>query len=72
VTLQDTGVGIPREKLHEIFRPFVSLRPEGIGLGLAVVQRILKQHQGSIFVRSTLGRGSRFTLELPLPGEAHG
>jgi signal transduction histidine kinase len=72
VTLEDTGVGIPREKIQEIFRPFVSLRPDGIGLGLAVVQRILKQHQGSLAADSTPGRGSRFTLELPATGGDRG
>ena len=51
--------------LQEIFQPFFSARPGGIGLGLSVVQRVIKQHQGSISVKSEVGEGSCFTLNLP-------
>jgi signal transduction histidine kinase len=72
VALEDTGVGIPQDKVGEIFRPFFSLRPGGIGLGLAIVQRIMKQHQGSISVKSAPGEGARFTLQFPVEGDGHG
>jgi|Deesub1362B_J571_1020462.scaffolds.fasta_scaffold03380_2 signal transduction histidine kinase len=65
ITLKDTGRGIPKEDLNLIFHPFYSSKPEGIGLGLSVVQRIMKQHRGSITVDSEMGKGSSFTLTLP-------
>jgi signal transduction histidine kinase len=64
-------VGIAAEDLDKIFTIFVSGKGgRGTGLGLPVSQKILKEHGGRIEVASTLGSGSRFTLELPavLPG----
>jgi signal transduction histidine kinase len=65
IALEDTGMGVPKQMLQEIFQPFFSARPGGIGLGLSVVQRVIKQHQGSISVKSEVGEGSCFTLNLP-------
>ena len=67
VMIADTGAGIPKEKLHQIFEPFYTTKPGGLGagLGLAVVQGIIQDHQGDIKAHSVLGRGTCFTIRLP-------
>ena len=62
VTVQDTGVGIRPENLDKIFNPFFTTRREGIGLGLAIVSRILEQHKSQIFVESEPGSGTKFII----------
>lgn len=76
VKIADTGVGIPPEQLRLIFEPFFTTKePDesgrgGSGLGLSVCRQIIEQHQGRIRVESLPGKGSRFTVKLPLqPGE---
>ena len=75
VKVTDTGVGIPKEKLEEIFEPFYTTKKGsfGVGLGLSVVQGIVRDHQGIIKVESVVGRGTSFTVRLPAykPGENH-
>jgi two-component system, NtrC family, sensor histidine kinase HydH len=66
VSVEDTGVGISSDKMKQIFSPFFTTKDKGTGLGLAVLYRIIKDHQGDITVDSTPGRGSRFTFYLPL------
>jgi PAS domain S-box-containing protein len=66
VIVEDTGKGIPPENLEKIFNPFFTTRSEGIGLGLAIVSRILEQHKSQIFVTSESGSGTRFTIRFPL------
>ena len=71
VDVSDTGAGIPREILPRIFEPFVTSksRAEGTGLGLSIAQSILTAMGGSISVTSTVGRGTTFTLRLPVADE---
>jgi PAS domain S-box-containing protein len=69
VQIEDTGKGIPPENLDKIFTPFFTTRANGIGLGLAVVSRILEQHQAQICVESQVGVGTKFIIKLPFPGE---
>ena len=72
----DTGIGIASADLTRLFRPFVQLdsslarRFSGTGLGLSLVSRLVRLHQGSVQVESTPGQGSRFTVRLPLEGMA--
>lgn len=66
----DTGVGVNPEHIARIFEPFFSTRSGGTGLGLAMVQRVVEAHGGSISVESEPGKGSRFTVRLPIGGPA--
>lgn len=70
--VSDTGVGIPRERLPLIFEAFYTTKePDtdghgGTGLGLSVCRQIVEQHQGRIRVESLVGKGSTFTIKLPV------
>jgi len=72
IRVSDTGHGIPREKLDSIFEPFTRLEmdltrsTEGTGLGLAISRHLARAMMGDLTARSELGRGSIFTLTLPL------
>jgi signal transduction histidine kinase len=72
IKIADTGVGIPPEQLRLIFEPFYTTKtPDeqghgGSGLGLSVCRQIIEQHQGRIRVESLPGKGSVFTVKLPL------
>lgn len=71
ISVQDTGIGICPENLDKIFNPFFTTRSEGIGLGLAIVSRILEQHKSQIFVESEPGSGTKFIIRFPIkPFEA--
>ncbi|MHB8522011.1 MAG: two-component system sensor histidine kinase NtrB [Limisphaerales bacterium] len=66
VSLEDTGGGIPQEKMNRIFEPFYTTKEKGTGLGLMIVQRIVGAHGGRVTVRSSLGQGTAFRIWLPL------
>ncbi len=70
IELADTGSGIAPDVEPRIFEPFFTTRPTGTGLGLAVVKRIVEAHHGELRVATAEGRGSTFTLWLPLDDEA--
>ena len=66
VEVSDDGRGIGEEDLTRIFNPFFTTRPGGTGLGLPAVRRIARAHGGTIEAKSVLGKGSTFTLHLPM------
>jgi len=69
VQVNDTGRGIPPERLAMLFRPYRSSRIGGMGLGLATAKKIIEAHQGTIAVHSEVGKGTSFTISLPLAQE---
>lgn len=69
VVVHNSGSYIPPEEWENIFRPFVSRKPQGTGLGLAICQTIIEEHAGRIRVRSDPEQGTDFVVELPLSGQ---
>lgn len=66
IHINDTGVGIRESDLSRIFDPYFTTRAEGTGLGLMIVNRVVKEHGGRIEVKSRLGIGTEFILTFPL------
>jgi len=66
IQVSDTGKGIPRDKLKSIFDPFSTSKVYGPGLGLTFALKIIQAHRGTIFVESEPGKGTTFTIRLPL------
>jgi two-component system, NtrC family, sensor histidine kinase HydH len=66
VTISDTGTGIEKMDLPRIYDPYFTSKPAGTGLGLAVVQKIMEAHSGTINVESISGRGTAVSLQFPL------
>jgi len=66
VSVSDTGRGIPDEHLKRIFEPFYTTKKKGSGLGLMIVQRLVRAHNGRIELESRAGRGTMFRIWLPL------
>ena len=66
IAVIDRGVGIDRQQLDSIFNPFFTTKPDGVGLGLAIVSKIVDEHGGKIAVESEPGKGSVFRVFLPM------
>jgi PAS domain S-box-containing protein len=66
VSVSDTGGGIAQEKLNRLFEPFYTTKEKGTGLGLMIVQRIVREHKGRIEVESHAGHGATFRIWLPI------
>ena len=62
IEIEDTGIGIPAEDIKNIFDPFYSKSPNGTGLGMAIVQRILEQHNAHYWIKSEVGLGTTFNI----------
>ena len=75
IAVKDTGVGIPEEEINKVFDRFHRVQnvkgrtQEGTGIGLAMVKELVKIHGGQITVESTFGKGSVFTVKLPVDGQ---
>jgi two-component system sensor histidine kinase HydH len=67
--VEDSGQGISSEDLPRIFDPFFTTKAGGTGLGLAIVHRVVDGHGGRIAVRSEPGRGSTFSVALPIAAD---
>ncbi len=65
ITISDSGPGISDAALANLFRPFFTTKPNGTGLGLAVVQKIVVQHGGQVEARNLPQGGAAFILTLP-------
>ncbi len=66
VAFKDTGKGIPEEVKAQLFKPFFTTKIKGIGIGLAICKKIVQAHHGIIVVESEIGKGSTFTVKLPI------
>ena len=66
IKVKDTGPGIPEENLSKIFQPYFTTKEKGTGLGLAIAYRIINDHKGKIEVESRAGKGTTFTVRLPV------
>jgi PAS domain S-box-containing protein len=67
IIISDTGTGIPEKNLSKIFEPYFTTKENGSGLGLTLVFKIIREHQGEINVKSREGEGSSFIISLPVP-----
>jgi signal transduction histidine kinase len=65
--VRDTGVGIPEENQQKIFEPYFTTKETGSGLGLTLVFKIIREHNGDITMKSREGEGTCFTIILPIP-----
>jgi two-component system sensor histidine kinase HydH len=75
IEVEDTGRGIPAGDLKDIFNPYFTTKPSGTGLGLANVHKVVEAHRGEIKVGSVPGKGTTFTILVPIHGsreETHG
>ncbi len=68
IEISDTGVGIPKQDLSKVFDPFFTTKEvgKGTGLGLNIVYNIINQHDGTIDVDSTVGKGTTFRIRIPV------
>jgi PAS domain S-box-containing protein len=66
IAITDTGSGIPEEIVRKVFNPFFTTKNEGNGLGLAICKKIVQLHKGDIHIKSHVGKGTTFTINLPL------
>ena len=69
IVVSDDGPGIPAEKLEDVFNPFFTTKPRGVGLGLAMVSKFVDSHGGTITVDSEPGKGASFRILLPLDSD---
>ena len=69
IYVSDTGKGIPKDDLSNIFHPFFTTRNEGTGLGLAIVKDIINKHRGEIWVENNTASGCTFTISMAVESE---
>jgi PAS domain S-box-containing protein len=69
IDICDTGVGIDEEKVAKIFEPYYTTKDSGSGLGLTVAYKVVNEHSGEISVQSKEGKGTTFTISLPIPDD---
>ena len=71
IAISDTGEGIPEDKISRIFEPFYTTKEvgKGTGLGLSIAYDIVKKHNGDLTVQSGVGKGTIFTIKIPISSE---
>jgi signal transduction histidine kinase len=72
IRVKDNGIGIDKKELPKIFTPFFTTKKEGLGIGLAICKSIVKKHNGELSVESEKGKGSVFTISLPVEKRGKG
>jgi signal transduction histidine kinase len=72
IAFTDTGVGMPKDTMQQIFTPLFTSKAKGMGFGLAISKRIVEAHGGKITVESRVGEGSTFTLSIPIERQQTG
>jgi len=71
ISVCDDGPGIPPDIIHKVTTPFFTTKEDGSGLGLSIVERIVREHRGRLTVTSELGQGAVFTIMLPIISDGH-
>jgi len=66
VLIEDSGHGIPQEVAAQLFKPFVTTKPEGMGIGLSICKRIIEAHGGNLTVSRNEAGGATFCFTLPV------
>ena len=66
VAVRDRGVGVPSDRLAIIFNPFVTSKPEGLGLGLSISRTIIEMHGGRLWAENNTDQGATFYFTLPV------
>ena len=72
VEVQDSGTGIAADRLESIFDPFITSKPEGLGIGLAICRSIIDRHGGKISAANNPDRGATFSITLPVARDEEG
>jgi len=68
--IEDTGIGIPEDRISKVFNPFFTTKTTGLGLGLALTKRVIEEHKGKVEIKSMEGIGTTFSIALPMEMEA--
>jgi signal transduction histidine kinase len=68
--VRDTGPGVPESIRYKITSPFFTTKESGSGLGLSIVNRIMKEHNGRLIIESSIDQGVEFILKIPMNGDA--
>jgi signal transduction histidine kinase len=66
VTISDTGTGLSEETIKKLWTPLFTTKAKGMGFGLAISKRLIEAHGGSVSVKSELGKGTTFTIIIPI------
>jgi signal transduction histidine kinase len=69
-TIKDTGVGMTKQVASKLFKPLFTTKAKGMGFGLAICKRNVEAHGGSIAVKSILGKGTTFTITIPVEAKS--
>ena len=72
ILVSDNGKGISKENMPRVFEPFFTTKETGTGLGMSVTYGLIQQHGGAISLESEIGRGTTFTITLPVDGDGKG
>jgi signal transduction histidine kinase len=71
ISVMDTGVGVPSEKIEQIFNAFFTSKPQGTGMGLAISRSIIDSHGGRLWATPNAGPGATLHFTLPTRSNAH-